>query len=127
MSGVEKLLPVDWVRQGTPYYCGPAVAVMFLKRFWIVASQQDLWSDIKNNTGGKRPKNAPIENTDPDFDTQLCFNCSGQQPPDWRCWNTTPEALQKSLRDRAPHVPMEVRYASTANEGMERLVDSIDR
>jgi hypothetical protein len=122
VSGVEKLLPVGWVRQETPYYCGPAVAQMFLKRFSIVAPQPDLWSDIKHHTVGKRPDGAPSENTDPEFDTQICFNCSGEQS----CWNTTPEALQKTLRDRAPNVGMQVQYSVTADEGIERLVDSID-
>ena len=80
MSGVEKILPVDWVRQETTYYCGPAVAQMFLKRFSIVAPQQDLWRDIKHHTGGKRPSDAPAQDTDPEFDTQICFNCSGDRP-----------------------------------------------
>ena len=126
MAGVEKVLPVQWVPQDTIYYCGPAVAHMFLKRFAIDASQQDLWNDIKNNTGGHRPKSAPVENTDPAFATQLCINCDGADPPEWKCWNTTPEALQKTLRDRAPHVAMKVRYPGTADDGMELLVDTID-
>lgn len=126
MPGVEKVLPVTWVRQATTYYCGPAVAHMFLKRFSIDASQQDLWNDIKRNTGGRRPKGAPVENTDPEFDTQLCINCSQARPPAWTCWNTSPEALQKTLRVRAPHVGMKVQYLRTANDGMEHLVQTID-
>jgi hypothetical protein len=127
MPGVEKVVPVHWVRQETTYYCGPAVAHMFLKRFSIEASQQDLWNDIKKNTGGHRPKGAPGENTDPEFDTQICINCSGAKPPEWTCWNTTPEALQKTLRERAPHVGMKVQYPEAADEGMEQLVDTIDQ
>jgi hypothetical protein len=124
MPGVEKVLPIDWVAQQNNYYCGPAVAHMFLKYFDVNVSQDSLWKDIKDNTQGTRPPGAPVG--DPNFDTQVCFNCDGLTPPVWTCWSTTPEALQLTLQNRKPRATTEVRYPLTADSGIQQLIQSID-
>jgi hypothetical protein len=124
MAGTEKILPVTWFEQETTYFCGPAVAEMFLDAFTISASQAELWTDIKNNTGGHRPKDAPASESA--FDEQVCDNCNGANPPVWTCWSTTPEALQRTISARTNKVALAVHYPRDFYKGVEMLIDSIE-
>jgi Peptidase_C39 like family len=127
MPGIEKILAVDWFAQEKLYYCGPAVAQMFLKHFGVAVSQDDLWSDIKANSNGSGSPNPPSANTDPDFPKQVCENCDGVSPPVWTCWNATPDALQKTVKGRTTKATLAVRYPSTFEAGVTKLIESIDR
>lgn len=126
MAGTQKNLNVTWQRQQTLYFCGPAVAQMFLDFVKVSATQPDLWTDIQNNTGGSRPSDAPT--TDHDFPTQVCDNCdrTSTDPERWKCWNTTPEALSTTVAARGG-VDLAARYPSTFDQGVEMLIDSLDR
>ena len=124
MSGVQKILDVGWYSQEKSFFCGPAVAQMFLGFFGVAASQPDLWSDITNNTGGNRPPDAPP--TDHDFPQQVCDNCEVDptKPPQWECWDTTPEVLRTIVMARAD-VPLGTHYSNTFVAGVERLIQSL--
>jgi hypothetical protein len=126
MPGIEKNLDVHWFRQETLYFCGPAVAQMFLDFFKVSVSQADLWSDITNKTGGTRPPDAPP--TDHDFPQQVCDNCNpnSNDPGRWQCWDTTPEALSATVASRGK-VALDAHYAATFDQGVEMLIDSLDR
>ena len=127
MAGVETLLDVEWFGQEELYFCGPAVAQMFLGYFKVAVSQDDLWTDVTNNTGGNRPASAP--STGHDFPQQVCHNCevNTTRPPDWVCWDTTPEALQRVVNARTSTVSLAVQYPSTFDQGVEMLIESLDR
>ena len=127
MPGIEKLLPVAWLKQGTLYYCGPAVAQMFLKYFGVAVTQDVLWAEIKANSNGSGSPNPPGADSDPDFPTQVCENCDGANPPVWTCWNSTPDALQKTISAHTAKATLATRYASTFEEGVTELIQSIDR
>ncbi|HET7220947.1 MAG TPA: hypothetical protein VFJ02_22995 [Vicinamibacterales bacterium] len=126
MAGIEKNLDVQWFRQQTLFFCGPAVAQMFLSFLKITVSQQDLWTDITNNTGGTRPPDAPA--TGHEFPQQVCDNCnpSSSNPGRWECWDTTPDALGTVVATRGK-IGLAARYASRFDEGVEMLIDSLDR
>jgi hypothetical protein len=114
----EKKLQVTFHAQQKEYYCGPATAQMILG--WLKVkklSQDDLWADIQNHSGGVRPADAPSSPSE--FETQVCYWCDG-----WECWDTTPEALTATVnvhRARAARL----NYVQTFNDGMDALVDSI--
>ena len=127
MAGIEKLLAVDWFAQEKLYYCGPAVAQMFLNHFGLAVSQDDLWADIKANSNGSGSSNPPSSNTDPDFPKQVCENCDGVNPPVWTCWNATPAALQKTVMGRTSKATLDMHYPLTFEEGVTHLIESIDR
>lgn len=125
MAREEKYLPVPWFEQETLDFCGPAVAQMFLKHHGVTASQPHLWTDIQANSSGTGagPPNLP-------FPTQVCDDCgkdtrTGQTI--WQCWNTTPEALEKTVEARAPAVALAVRYPDAFRNGTAMLVESLDR
>jgi len=126
VAGTEKNLNVPWFHQQTLYFCGPAVAQMFLGYINVNVSQPDLWTDITSNSGGTRPADAPP--TDHDFPQQVCDNCdpSSSDPERWECWDTTPEALSATVAARGG-VPLNARYVSRFEEGVEMLIDSLDR
>lgn len=126
MAGAEKNLNVTWQRQQTLYFCGPAVAQMFLDFVKVNVTQPDLWTDIQNNTGGSRPPDAPA--TDHDFPTQVCNDCNpgSTDPNRWQCWDTTPEALSATVAARGS-VGLAARYPSRFDAGVEMLIDSLDR
>jgi hypothetical protein len=126
MAGIEKNLNVNWHRQQTLYFCGPAVAQMFLDFVQVAATQPDLWTDIQNNTNGSRPADAPA--TDHDFPTQVCNDCNpgSTDPERWQCWDTTPEALSTTVAARGS-VTLAARYPSTFDQGVKMLIDSLDR
>lgn len=126
MAGVEKNLNVNWQRQQTLYFCGPAVAQMFLDFVKVTVTQPDLWTDIQNNTGGSRPSDAPA--TDHDFPTQVCNDCNpgSTDPNRWQCWDTTPDALSATVAARGS-VGLEARYPARFDDGVEMLIDSLDR
>lgn len=125
MAGVEKNLNLTWQRQQTLYFCGPAVAQMFLEFVKVNVTQPDLWTDIQNNTGGSRPPDAPA--TDHDFPTQVCNDCNpgSTDPNRWQCWDTTPEALSATVAARGS-VGLAARYPSRFDAGVEMLIDSLD-
>jgi hypothetical protein len=100
---------------------------MFLKHFGVVASQDDLWADIKSNSTGTGSPNPPSANTDPDFPKQVCENCDGEAPPVWTCWNATPDALQKTVKGRTSKATLAIKYPGTFEEGVTQLIESIDR
>ena len=127
MAGIEKKLALDWFAQQKLYYCGPAVAQMFLNHFGVVASQDDLWADIKSNSNGTGSPNPPSANTDPNFPKQVCENCDGETPPVWTCWNATPDALQKTVKGRTSKATLAIKYPGTFEEGVTQLIESIDR
>jgi len=80
-------------------------------------SQDALWEDIQNKSGGVRPVDAPSSPSE--FETQVCYWCDG-----WTCWDTTPEALTATINAyRAQAVRLS--YVNTFNDGMDALVDSI--
>jgi hypothetical protein len=125
VAGVENRQPVEWLKQERLYFCGPAVAQMFLNFFGVGVSQPDLWTDIQYNSGGTRPPDAPA--TDHDFPQQVCENCNGTTPPQWECWDTTPEALQKTVAARWGNAPLAGHYPGTFDEGVGLLIESLDR
>jgi hypothetical protein len=127
MPGIEKILAVDWFAQEKLYYCGPAVAQMFLKHFGVAVSQDDLWAYIKSNSDGSGSPNPPGAGSDPDFPKQVCENCDGTNPPEWTCWNTTPGALQKTVKGQTAKATLAIRYPGTFEEGVTQLIESIDR
>src|SRR5258705_9353483 len=126
MAAIEKNLDVNWFAQQTLFFCGPAVAQMFLDFVKVTVSQADLWSDIKRNTGGTRPPDALP--SDHDFPEQVCDNCnpSSSDPRRWQCWDATPEALSATAAARG-NVVLDAWYASTFDQGVEMLIDSLDR
>ena len=125
MAGVEKFLGVQWFKQETLFYCGPAVAQMFLDFAKIAAPQADLWVDVTNNTGGSLPADAPA--SDHAFPQQVCDNCAAAGNPNvWQCWDTTPEALRTVVNARAG-TSLGVRYPSTFDDGVGMLIESLDR
>jgi hypothetical protein len=125
MAGTQKNLNVQWFPQQTLYFCGPAVAQMFLDYVNVTVTQPDLWTDIRNNTGGKRPGDAPASGHE--FPQQVCDNCNpaSNDPRRWACWDTTPEALGVAVGMRGT-VGLGARYASKFDEGVELLIDSLD-
>lgn len=127
MAGLEKHLNVPWYGQATLYFCGPAVAQMFLEFFGVIVSQPDLWEDIKNNSGGSRPPDAPSSGHE--FPEQVCDNCEPNPalPPKWECWDTTPEALKKTIEARKSGVALRVRYSSLFDDATSALIESLDR
>jgi hypothetical protein len=126
VARVENRQLVEWFKQERLYFCGPAVAQMFLNFFGVSVSQPDLWADIKNNSGGSRPTTgAPT--TDHDFPEQVCENCNGTTPPQWECWDTTPEALQKTVAARWGNATLAGHYPGTFDEGVRLLIESLDR
>lgn len=127
MAGIEKQLGVDWLKQEKLYYCGPAVAQMFLKYFGVAVTQDALWADIKANSNGTGSSNPPSAATDPNFPTQVCDNCDGASPPVWTCWNCTPDALRKTVAGHTAKATLAGRYPSTFAEGVTELIESIDR
>lgn len=127
MAGIEKTLAVDWLVQEKLYYCGPAVAQMFLKHLGVAVSQDDLWADIKANSTGSGSTNPPSGDTDPVFPNQVCDNCDGLNPPVWTCWNTTPDALQKTVMGRTTKATLAIHYPTTFEDGVTELIESIDR
>jgi hypothetical protein len=127
MAGIEEILEIDWFAQEKLYYCGPAVAQMVLNHFGLGVSQDDLWTDIKANSNGSGSSNPPSASTDPDFPKQVCENCDGANPPEWTCWNATPDALQKTVMGRTSKATLDMRYPLTFEEGVTELIESIDR
>ena len=126
MAAIERNPDVHYFRQERLYFCGPAVAQMFLDVTKVVASQENLWTDIKSKTSGARPPDAPA--TDHDFPEQVCDNCnpSSSDPLRWQCWDTTPEALGAAV-EALGNIPLDARYVSSFDEGVEMLIDSLDR
>jgi hypothetical protein len=126
VAGIEKNLNVPWQPQRTLHFCGPAVAQMFLDFVNVGVSQADLWNDITNKTVGSRPPDAPP--TDHAFPQQVCDSCdlNSTDPERWQCWDTTPEALSATVAARAG-VALDARYVSTFDQGVEMLIDSLDR
>ena len=103
---MSKVLPVQWLRQEEPYYCGPASAEMVLKCLGAGSatsvSQVNLWLDIQNETNEVRPDDAPDgASSCPRFDEQECELYGGTV---WCCWSTTPEALARVLNKRQSNV-----------------------
>lgn len=127
MPGIEKILAVEWYKQEKLYYCGPAVAQMFLKYFSVALTQDVLWADIKANSNGTGSSNPPSADTDPDFPTQVCDNCNGANPPVWTCWNCTPEALRTTVAGHTAKAALAVRYLDTFDDGVTELIESLDR
>lgn len=123
MAGTEVYLDVPFHKQETPYYCGPAVAKMFLDWFGVTESQDDLWEAIKSNTDGSLP---PDVVSDHSWDEQVCDNCGTDRAPDWQCWDTTPEALQKTVADETA-LTLGADYPSTFEPGVVLLIESLDR
>lgn len=126
MPGIEKNLNVQWFPQQTLFFCGPAVAQMFLDFIKVPVSQADLWTDIKNNTGGTRPPDALPG--DHDFPEQVCDDCNpaSNDPKRWQCWDATPEALSATVA-KWGNVGLDARYVSTFDQGVEMLIDSLDQ
>lgn len=125
MAGLEKNLDVHWFGQKTLFFCGPAVAQMFLDYVKVTATQEDLWTDIKSKSGGTRPADAP--KSDHAFPEQVCDTCdpASTDPDRWLCWDTTPEALSATVAGRG-NVALGARYAATFVPGVEMLIDSLD-
>jgi hypothetical protein len=126
VAAQEKILDVTWFGQEKLYYCGPAVAQMFLNYVKVTVSQDDLWTDVTNNTNGVRPADAPP--SDHDFPEQVCDNCetNDANPPIWECWDTTPEALRVTIGIRGGG-SLAAEYAPTFDKGAEKLIESLDR
>jgi hypothetical protein len=124
----EVILNVPWHEQQLNHYCGPAVAQMFLDHFTtgVVPSQNELWTDVTNNSGGARPPDAPV--TGHEFPQQVCHNCQpANLPPRWECWDTTPEALRAVVTARTNAVGVALHYEPTKPAGTQRLIESLDR
>jgi hypothetical protein len=126
MPMIEKYLDVKWFEQETLFYCGPAVAQMSLDYVKVAVSQDTLWNDIKSNTGGNRPPDAPPSNHG--FPEQVCDNCepNDRNPPMWECWDTTPEALRTTVTAHGG-VGHAAQYPSTFEHGVTLLIESLDR
>ena len=137
MAGEEKRLEIPWYLQQTDYFCGPAVAQMFLSFFgvkdpqggWVPGAyipQPQLWEEIKGNTGGRRPAEAPASVQE--FPGQVCDKCESSrgEPPTWECWDTTPEALQKTVTLQSG-ITLAPRYSADFDEGMNLIIESLDR
>jgi hypothetical protein len=116
---------VQWFEQETLFYCGPAVAQMFLDYFKVVVTQDRLWNDIKSNSGGVRPADAPP--SDHAFPEQVCDNCelNDKKPPVWECWDTTPEALRTTVIAHG-NIGLSAQYPSTFDDGVVKLIESLD-
>jgi hypothetical protein len=115
----EKKLAVPFHKQQTTYYCGPACIQMILEFFGVRDLTQDaLWADVQNNTGGVRPPDAPED--EGAFDRQVCYFCGA-----WRCWYTTPEALTATVNQYRRRATTR-SYLDTSDQGTEAIRTSID-
>jgi hypothetical protein len=56
----------------------------------------------------------------------VCDNCGTDRAPDWQCWDTTPEALQKTVADETA-LTLGADYPSTFEPGVVLLIESLDR
>jgi hypothetical protein len=101
----EVLVPTTWVRQEASFLCGPAVVQILLTSLgrnppvipptW----QEQIWTDVKANTLEVRPAGAPPGTAaNPAWPGQKCEQCSRKDP--WRCWSTTPLALERVMNLR---------------------------
>jgi len=131
----ETVLDVQWSQQGNDYFCGPAVAEMYL-RFAIkiagttapVPTQAKLWELIKMKSPSKRPAGAPAGV--PSYKKQHCDDCGVDQATGktiWRCWSTSPAGLRVAIDGYAPPTyGVEEQYPSTFDAGINLLMAALD-
>src|SRR5688572_9788432 len=92
----EVVLPITWSQQEQDYYCGPAVAKMYLAFKQVARSQDDLWCDVVVNTGGTKPAGAPP--CPQAFPEQACDSCKDVNGNTFQvCWDSSPEALAATI------------------------------
>jgi hypothetical protein len=119
---------VTWVKQQTLFYCGPAVLEMVLttlgtKRPIAPPTWQDqIWADVKANTGATRPIGAPSTPTAPPFPTQKCEPCGKQ----WKCWATTPGVLEYLANKYQPAGQFAITMHETEKSATASLLDAVD-
>ena len=127
-------LPVPFISQTTPRFCGPAVAAMILDFLgsgplhgpgWQAAFQQALWTTIQAGTRGPGPPSSACTGRDPAFPNQQAGACiSGH------CvfWDTTPQALTAALSYHLPSANYQiVRQRDVAfDDVVLSILNSID-
>ena len=126
---------MTWSQQANDFFCGPAVAEMYLE-FAIrtagttapVPTQADLWEFIKAKSPSTRPKDAPEE--EPFYDNQHCDNY-GQNTNTgetiWSCWSTSPAGLRVAIYGYAPvGYGVEEKYPMTFDDGINLLMAALD-
>lgn len=114
---MDVFLNVDWSKQATETFCGPATAHMYL-RYALSASgsttplpdQNALWAAISK--------------------TQRCDLC-GTDPQTGetvlRCWDTSPEALRDAVNSFAPAgYKLSVAYTANQGAGTDALIKALE-
>ena len=126
---MSKDLGVVWVQQGELYFCGPAVAQMGVACLGAPSPpqpptwQERLWDEIQTETNDTRPPTAgPNSSGCPSFPEQKCEIYDNE----WRCWSTTPDALQRVLDDGQSRAAYTVTTHDTENGATAELVKAVD-
>jgi hypothetical protein len=125
----DVIVPVTWVQQETTYFCGPAAAQMALASLGAAQPatpppwQEQLWADVQARTNEARPAAAGPGTPDcPAFPTQRCEKVQW----DWKCWSTTPPALERVLNLRQSRATCAVSTHPTERAATRALLDAID-
>jgi hypothetical protein len=124
-------IPVEWVKQETLFFCGPAVAQMILTALKVPTPsvpptwQEQVYAYIKVNTNKTRPRSAPDTVEAPKFTEQFCERCHASDP--YTCWNTTPNVLKRYLNDNQSATVYSVAVRANEETATDALCDTLDK
>ena len=125
----DESVAVPFVEQEQLYYCGPATLQMVCSALGVASPatppswQDQLWLDVQANTGAMRPPAAPSTPTSPAFPQQKCEWC---KYVGWRCWSTTPTALEDLANTLQSVAQFATSVHKTEEGATDALMDSID-